>query len=246
MKASVLYPAGISFGLLGLSLSIGSVVYGDYLVSRGLPCDTNPSGVSLCLFVIGLFWIGLIFLSTGFAATFYLKIQRHKHVQAEIRTPTSTGSLPSPSRLRAFLRFWVTPAKPIDPYRQYPLRLSVNIPIFLGIIFLIWWYFYGEIPYDTIPIKALFWLALFGWIIGPVMFEVANRNASTRHELDKVSDYFIGLGLFLIVLSIISRGNDSLISIVEAAVPGLMAGGAIGGLFQLVFRYHKGQGGVRW
>ena len=185
-------------------------------------------------------------MGTGFTATFYLKIERHKQVQGGIRSRPVGEDVRPPSKLRAFLRFWVTPARPLDPNRQYPLRVSVNIPIFLGLIFLEWWYFYGEVPYDTIPNKPLFLLALFGWIIGPVIFEVTNRNASTRQELDKVADYFIGLGLAVITLSIVSRGNDSLLPVVAAAVPGLMVGALLGGVFQLVFRYRKGQGGVKW
>ena len=248
MKASSLYLAGISFGLLGFAMFGGSLVYGDYLVSKGLPCDTNPLGVSLCLFVLALFWIGVVFLGVGFTATFYLKILRHRQVQGQggIRNRPVGESVGPPSKLRAFLRFWVTPAKPLDPDRHYPLRVSVNIPIFLGLVFLEWWYFYGEVHYDTIPNKPLFWLSLFGWLIGPVVFEISNRNASTRQMLDKVADYFIGLGLVVITLSIVSRANDSLLPVVAAAVPGFLAGAFLGGIFQLVFEYHKGQGGVKW
>jgi uncharacterized membrane protein YjdF len=225
---------------------IGSLFYGDYLVSRGLPCDTNPFGVSLCLFVLAFFWIGVVFVGTGFTATFYLKIHRHAQVQGGIRSRALKGGEEPPSRLRAFLRFWVTPVRPLDPSRLYPLRISVNIPIFLGLVFLEWWYFYAEVPYDTIPNKPFFWLALFGWLVGPVIFEIANRNASTRQMHDKVADYFIGLGLVGIALSILSRGNASLIPAVAAAVPGFLAGAFLGAIFELVFRYHKGQGGVKW
>jgi hypothetical protein len=193
-----------------------------------------------------LFWAGVLFLGTGLVATLYLKLNRHIQVDGHIRNRELKETSGTPSKLRAFMQFWVTPAKPLDPYRHYPLRVSINIPIFLGLIVLEWWYFYGEVPYNTIPNKPLFWLALIGWLIGPVIFEVANRNASTRHELDKVSDYFIELGLTVIFLSILSQRYDGLLPIVLAAVPGLMAGGALGGVFQLVFRYHKGQGGVKW
>ena len=64
--------------------------------------------------------------------------------------------------------------------------------------------------------------------------------------LDKVADYFIGLGLVVITLSIVSRANDSLLPVVAAAVPGFLAGAFLGGIFQLAFECHKGQGGVKW
>jgi len=46
-------------------MSAGSLFYGDYLVSKGLPCDTNPFGVSQCLVILALFLDWSRFLGHG-------------------------------------------------------------------------------------------------------------------------------------------------------------------------------------
>src|SRR5260370_10639171 len=40
----------------------------------------------------------------------------------------------------------------------------------LGLIFLIWFYFYVQVPYSTIPDTTVFWASFIAWALMPIVF----------------------------------------------------------------------------
>jgi hypothetical protein len=142
-------------------------------------------------------------------------------------------------KTRAFLRWWVTSRKPMDPSVRYPPRYSVYIIGTIGIVLLEFYYFLYQFPYGGIPDKPVFLLSLFLWTLPPIIVSWAYRNTPTRKELNAVANFMIAIGLLGIVLGVLVRRIDSLLPIVLAAIPGLMAGGLIGGDTVLIWYLRK-------
>lgn len=139
-------------------------------------------------------------------------------------------------KIRRFLRFLVTPAKPIDPTIRYRLKASWVIPMCAGLLFLEWLYFYYLVPYVTIPEKSVFWVAFLLWAIQPVIVQWRSRNIPSKAIITLQSNYFIGLGIGGLVLVIASRNVPALLPIIEAAMPGVIAGGILAGTAALVWQ----------
>lgn len=139
-------------------------------------------------------------------------------------------------KVRRFLRFLITPAKPIDPTIRYRLKASWVIPMCAGLLFLEWLYFYDLVPYATISQKSVFWVAFLSWAIQPVIVQWKSRNIPSKAVITLQSNYFIGLGIGGLVLVIASRNVPALLPIIEAAMPGVMAGGIVAGIAALIWQ----------
>jgi hypothetical protein len=139
-------------------------------------------------------------------------------------------------RVRRFLRFLITPAKPIDPTIRYRLKASWVIPMCAGLVFLEWLYFYNLVPYATIPDKSIFWLAFLAWTFQPIVVQWKSRRIPSKAAITLQSNYFIGLGIGGLVLVIASRNVPALLPVIEAAMPGVMAGGIVAGIAALVWQ----------
>lgn len=149
------------------------------------------------------------------------------------------GSSRKWKKIRGFLRFWITPAQRLDPNVRYPPRKSLYILVSIGIIVLEWFYFYVQVPYDTIPSKPLFLLALVAWGLPPFIVEWAYRNAPSKRELNAYANMMIGIGLLAIALGISVRTIAALVPVVAAGLPGLLAGALIGSDSTLLWRLYK-------
>lgn len=130
----------------------------------------------------------------------------------------------------------ITPAKPIDPTISYRLKASWVIPMCAGLLFLEWLYFYDLVPYETIPEKSVFWVAILIWAIQPVIVQWKSRDIPSKAVITLQSNYFIGLGIGGLVLVIASRNVPALLPIIEAAMPGVIAGGIVAGIAALVWQ----------
>jgi hypothetical protein len=142
-------------------------------------------------------------------------------------------------KVKSFLRWWITPREAMDPYVRYPPRYSVFIIGTIGIILVEFYYFLYEFPFGSIPNHPLFLVSLCVWTLPPITVSWAYRNAPTRRELNAVANFFIGMGIVGIVLGELVGRIDGLLPIAYAAIPGLMAGGAIGGDSTLIWYVYK-------
>lgn len=148
----------------------------------------------------------------------------------------SSGKL---KKIRSFLRLWITPVQRLDPNVRYPPKVSLYALVSIGIILLEWFYFYVQVPYDTIPNKAVFLVSLVVWSLPPVIVEWAYRNTPSKREINAYVNMMIGIGILGIVLGISVRRLDALVPIVAAGLPGLLAGALIGGDSTLLWRLYK-------
>jgi hypothetical protein len=105
-----------------------------------------------------------------------------------------------------------------------------------GLLFLEWLYFYDLVPYATISQKSVFWVAFLSWAIQPVIVQWKSRNIPSKAVITLQSNYFIGLGIGGLVMVIASRNVPALLPIIEAAVPGVMAGGIVAGIAALIWQ----------
>jgi hypothetical protein len=149
------------------------------------------------------------------------------------------GSSRKWGKIRSFLRSWITRPPHLDPNARYPPRASLYALVSIGIILLQWFYFYVQVPYDTIPNKPVFLLSLVVWSLPPVIVEWAYRNAPSKREINAYANMMIGIGLLGIVLGISVRRLDVLVPIVAAGLPGLLAGALIGSDSTLLWRLYK-------
>lgn len=143
------------------------------------------------------------------------------------------GKSSAEQKLRRFLRFLITPAHPMDPKIRIPVRRSLVLVVTVGLILLELWYFY-VVPYDSIPAKSVFWIALIVWGIAPVVLQWSGRNLPTKRAVNMQANFFIGFGIAVVILTIVVRRVEGLLPIVEAIMPGAMGGGivaTIGSLF---------------
>lgn len=127
----------------------------------------------------------------------------------------------------------------MDPNVKYPPRTSLYVLVSIGIIFLEWFYFYVQVPYDTIPNKSVFWFSLLVWSMPPIFVEWAYRKAPSKREINAYANMMIGVGLLAIALGISVRRVDALLPVVVAGLPGLLAGALIGSDSTLLWRLYK-------
>jgi hypothetical protein len=130
-------------------------------------------------------------------------------------------------RFRSFLRFLTTPARRIDPTVRVPIRPSFVVATIVGLLFLEWWYFYGMLPYAIIPAKPVFWLAFVAWAISPVIAQWRWHALPTRQAVSLQGNFMIGFGITAIILAVSAGRLVALLPVVEALMPGAMAGGIV-------------------
>lgn len=132
------------------------------------------------------------------------------------------------SKLRAFICFWVTPQKPIDPNVRFRGKVVYTLLVSLGGALVVWWYFYREVSYDAIPAKSLFWLSWLAWALPPIAVELAYRKSSSKRYLNAYANMAIIMGIVGIAIGSTGGRFPILTPIAYAGVPGVMTGALIG------------------
>ncbi len=141
-------------------------------------------------------------------------------------------------RVKDSLRETVSSVQPLDPTKKYPSRPSLYALVSVGIILLEWFYFY-EVPYDSIPDKPVFFLSLIAWALPPIFVEWAYVNLPTKRELNAYFNMMIGLGTVGIAVSVAARNLELLVPVALAGMPGAMAGGLVGSDTTLLWTLYK-------
>ncbi len=142
-------------------------------------------------------------------------------------------------RFRGFLRFLITPAKPIDPTVRIRVRPTLVVATIAGLLFLEWWYFYGMLPYSIIPAKPVFWLAFVGWATSPVIAQWRWHSLPTKRAVSLQGNFMIGFGIASLILVVAAESVAALLPIIEALMPGAMAGGIFASVGSLIWQRHN-------
>lgn len=132
-------------------------------------------------------------------------------------------------KVKAFLKLWVTPITPLEPGVRYPIKNSYSIAGTSLALFLVFWYFYGQVPYESIPNKLLFWPSFIGWASILTLFPWAFRNTSSRRELRAFGNLMIIIGIVGLVMATWGWQFDTLRPAGYAMIPGVLTGALIGG-----------------
>jgi len=147
-------------------------------------------------------------------------------------------------KVKAFLKLWVTPITPLEPGVRYPIKNSYSIAGTTLGLFLVLWYFYGQVPYEAIPDKFIFWPFFIGWASILALFAWTFRNTSSRRELRAFGNIMIIIGILGLVLATWGWQFDILRPAAYAMVPGTLTGALIGGdsvWFWTMYKHRRGR-----
>ena len=127
----------------------------------------------------------------------------------------------------------------LDPAKRYPVRVRYALVwIIIGLVVL-WYYFFVEVSYDSIPSKPLFWFAFLVWMAPGIAVEWAYRKLPTKPLIDKYANFMIGFGLTAIAVGVLSKKTAAILPIAYALLPGAIVGGMIGSDSLLVWTLIK-------
>lgn len=143
-------------------------------------------------------------------------------------------------KVKAAVKFLTSPPTPLDPEKRYPVRVRYALLWVVCGLFVEWYYFFVQVSYDSIPGKPLFWVAFVGWAMPGVIIEWVYRNLPTKQLINKYANFMIGFGLVAITIGVIvRRGDQQILPIAYALIPGFIAGAGIGSESLLVWNLIK-------
>ena len=116
----------------------------------------------------------------------------------------------------------------LDPAKRYPVRVRyAAVWVILGLVVL-WYYFFVQVSYDSIPSKPLFWAALLGWMVPGIAVEWAYRNVPSKRLINKYANVMIVFGLASIGVGVLTKRIEAILPIAYALLPGALLGAGIG------------------
>ena len=124
----------------------------------------------------------------------------------------------------------------MDPRARYPPKPSRYALTTVGIIIVEAVWFLVIIPYNTVPDKLTFWISFAAWAVPPITIEWMYVNTPTKREMNAYTNMTIGIGLLAIVFGVAAGSVSLLVPIAMALVPGVLAGGLIGGDTTLIWK----------
>lgn len=142
-------------------------------------------------------------------------------------------------RVKAFLKWWVTPIRPLGATEKRPERAWVLIPSTIAIVFLDWLYFGVFVSYSSIPNKPLFWLASLAWALPPLLVVWRYRDSPEIKVRNATGNLFIGIGIVGLLVVALWTSFDFLPPIGLAAMPAVLTGTMVGAISGFLTKHYK-------
>ncbi len=144
-------------------------------------------------------------------------------------------------RVKAFFSWWVTPIRPLGRTERRPDRPWTLLPSTIVIVFLDWLYFAVFVSYSKIPNKPVFWSALVAWAVPPILELWKYRDAPELRVRNVTGNMFIGIAIVGLVVVVLWSSFDFLPPIGLAAMPAVLTGTLVGGIFVFISKHYNHQ-----